>query len=140
VAVVVVVVALVRTKIYGRVHGIGNQLLAMKNNNLVSPTGWWIVSIMEKISSEKRVVFWNNHHLLRAEDQYNAFRKATKIGLDEQRVGNEAFSDTHEFMGVTNLIPLYNEIEDGVELFFEEYESEDIANESTFQFIKESDL
>jgi hypothetical protein len=85
-----------------------------------SRTGWWIAGLLVKHSGTERAPFWNNYHLVRADDWRTAFRRATEIGESDTRAGNDAFSDKQTFIGVTDLLPIYDQFEDGAELLWEE--------------------
>ena len=75
---------------------------------------------MVKHSGSERAPFWNNYRLVRADDWRTAFRKATEMGVSDTRGGNDAFSDQQTFIGVTDLLPIYDEFEDGAELLWQE--------------------
>ena len=91
----------------------------------VSPTGWWLAALLEKKPQGDRIAYWNNYRLIRAHDWREAFRRAQQMGEDDARTGNEAFGSGHQFIGVTNLVPIYDAFEDGAEILFEEYEGAD---------------
>jgi len=42
------------------------------------------------------------------------------MGMSDARAGNEEFSDKQNFIGVTDLLPIYDEFEDGAELLWQE--------------------
>lgn len=85
-----------------------------------SRTGWWIAGLLEKHSNTDRPSYWNNYRLNKAGDWRTAFRKAAELGAANARVGNKAFSGHQEFIGVTDLLPIYDEFEDGAELLWQE--------------------
>ncbi|WP_047416504.1 DUF4288 domain-containing protein [Cellulophaga sp. Hel_I_12] len=92
---------------------------------------WYIVEIIEKyepvIRNEKqdlrRVTTWGNHHLIKADSPEKAFDKAVKLGKEK----NYKFinSDQQEmesiFVGIGELLPIYEDIEDGAELMWNDY-------------------
>ncbi|HCN78468.1 MAG TPA: hypothetical protein DIT13_14900 [Verrucomicrobiales bacterium] len=88
-----------------------------------SRTGWWIAGLLEKHSNTDRPTYWNNYRLIKAGDWRTAFRKAAELGAANARVGNKAFSGHQEFIGVTDLLPIYDEFEDGAELLWQELEA-----------------
>lgn len=85
-----------------------------------SPTGWWIAGLLHKHSTPDRAPYWNNYRLVRAQDWRTAFRKATEIGASDSRAGSEAFSYPQEFIGISDLLPIYEEFKDGSELLWQE--------------------
>ncbi|MDQ8192755.1 DUF4288 domain-containing protein, partial [Roseibacillus persicicus] len=85
-----------------------------------SRTGWWIVGLLLKQFSSEGAPYWNNYRLVRGEDWRTAFRRATEMGENDAQVGNRAFSDQQEFIGITDLLPIYDEFEDGAELLWQE--------------------
>lgn len=42
------------------------------------------------------------------------------MGASCVRAGNEAFSDKQYFIGITDLLPIYDDFEDGAELLWQE--------------------
>ena len=91
----------------------------------VSPTGWWIAALLERKPPGGRTAYWNNYRLIRAHDWREAFRRAHEMGEDDARAGNDAMSKGHEFIGVTDLLPVYDKFEDGAEILFEEHAGAD---------------
>lgn len=92
---------------------------------------WYIVEIIEKCEpverNEKqelrRVTTWGNHHLIKADSPEKAFDKAEKLGKEaEYKFTN---SDKIEmewiFVGIGELLPIYEDIEDGAELMWNDY-------------------
>lgn len=47
------------------------------------------------------------------------------MGEDDARAGNDSMAKGHEFIGVTDLLPIYDEFEDGAEILFEKHEGAD---------------
>ena len=101
------------------------EKISNKNGN------WYIVEIIEKCEpverNEKqelrRVTTWGNHHLIKADSPEKAFEKAEKLGKEaEYKFTN---SDKIEmewiFVGIGELLPIYEDIEDGTELMWNDY-------------------
>ena len=101
------------------------EKISNKNGN------WYIVEIIEKCEpverNEKqelrRVTTWGNHHLIKADSPEKAFDKAVKLGKEaEYKFTN---SDKIEmewiFVGIGELLPIYEDIEDGAELMQNDY-------------------
>ncbi|MCE9520759.1 MAG: DUF4288 domain-containing protein [Verrucomicrobia bacterium] len=90
-----------------------------------SPTGWWIAALLVKNPSGDNSAYWNNHRLVRASQWREAFRRAVQMGENDAREGDKAFGAGHEFVGVTDLVPIHDKFEDGAEILFEEYDGAD---------------
>lgn len=90
------------------------------NRSATSPTGWWIAGLLQRNPDKDLAPFWNNHRLVRAADWKTAFKRATEMGQSDADVGNAAFGEGHAFIGVTDLVPIYDEFEDGAEILWEE--------------------
>ena len=63
------------------------------------------------------------------------------MGQNDSRVGSEAFSGSCEFIGVSDLVPIYDDFEDGAEILWEELDiSDDVEGEGSHSVYTESDL
>lgn len=109
-------------------------------NPATSKTGWWIAGLLEKHSHAGQPPYWNNYRLIKASDWRTAFRKATEMGKANARVGNEAFSGHQEFIGVSDLLPVNDELEDGAELLWQELEASDEGDGIPLQVFTETEL
>ncbi len=105
----------------------------MKNQEKISNENrnWYIVEIIEKFEpvdrNEKqdlrRVSTWGNHHLIKADSPEKAFDKAVKLGKEK----NYKFTNSDKlemesiFVGIGELLPIYEDIEDGAELMWNDY-------------------
>ena len=92
---------------------------------------WYIVEIIEKCEpvdrNEKqdlrRALTWGNHHLIKADSSGKAYDKAVKIGKEAEYI----FTNTDKiemewiFVGIGELLPIYEDIEDGAELMWTDY-------------------
>lgn len=92
---------------------------------------WYIAEIIQKCEpvdrNEKqdlrRVTTWGNHHLIKANSPEKAFEKAVQIGKE----GEYTFTNTDKiimewiFVGIADLIPIYDDIEDGAEIMWTDY-------------------
>lgn len=101
------------------------EKISNKNGN------WYIVEIIEKCEpverNEKqelrRVTTWGNHHLIKADTPEKAFDKAVKLGKEAEY----KFTNTDKiemewiFVGIGELLPIYEDIEDGAELMWNDY-------------------
>ena len=105
----------------------------MKSNEKISNENrnWYIVEIIEKCepvnrndkNDLRRVTTWGNHHLLKANSPEEAFDKAIKLGKEK----NYKFTNSDKvemesiFVGIGELLPIYEDIEDGAELMWNDY-------------------
>lgn len=76
-------------------------------------------------------MYWENHRLIRASDWREAFHKAVAFGVRDAANGNEAFDDRPVFLGVTDLVPIFEPFEDGSEIMWSEYIAEDSDEEAS---------
>ncbi len=101
----------------------------MKTRQAISPTGWWIAGLLERHKNSSRAAYWNNYRLIRAEHWRDAFQKALAYGRSDSEVGSRAFSGITEFVGVTDLVPIYDAFEDGAEMLWKECDSPEDSSE-----------
>jgi hypothetical protein len=103
---------------------------AYRNRN---HTGWWIFREVEqwvskrqkKLTSKSRCLVWENTRLIRAKSRDEAYRKALRVG----RIGHPSKTKggTWHFVGISLLLPLYEKIEDGVEILWTEHRNMPVA-------------
>jgi hypothetical protein len=96
-----------------------------------SPHGWWIATIVEryehfdedKTKLNRRCTAWMNTVLIKACSRDEAYRKAIaqgKIGTDSI-CGPEGGRQGHwVFEGLASLLPIYEKLEDGAEIMWEQ--------------------
>lgn len=102
-----------------------------------SPYGWWIASLVERFeyydedknNLNRRCLAWVNTILIQAHDREEAYRKALEYGSYSE--GSEAWDDTGRkgcwrFEGIATLLPIYDQLEDGAELLWEEHENRSV--------------
>src|ERR1051326_2082129 len=96
-------------------------------------SGWWIASYLERFeyydenkkNLGRRCLAWENTVLIRAGSREQAYRKALTLGRLSN--GNEAWDvDTKRrgawrFEGLTELLPVYEDLQDGAEILWREY-------------------
>lgn len=102
-----------------------------------SPYGWWIASYLERFefddedrtNAKRRCTAWENTIILKAKDRDAAYRKAEKRGRLAD--GNE-FSTPNgrkgvlRYEGLTGLLPIYEELEDGAEILWNEHRNRSV--------------
>lgn len=84
-----------------------------------SPFGWWIYRELEQWtpspkSKSKKCLVWENTRIIKAKDREEAYAKATRLGQE----GNPRTTDggRWKFLGIADLLPIYEELEDGAEI------------------------
>ncbi len=99
-----------------------------------SHTGWWIFREVEqwvssrqkKLSANSRCLVRLNLRLVRAKSREDAYRKAMSLGA----VGVPSKSNGGEwrFAGISMLLPIYEKIEHGSELLWEQDKQMSVAS------------
>lgn len=98
---------------------------------IINNKNWYLVEIIERCETNaiddirplRRCIVYGNYHMIKAESVEEAYDKAEKIG----REGNFNFKNADkkdmkwEFIGIGDLLPIYEDIEDGAELMFTDY-------------------
>ncbi len=94
-----------------------------------SPTGWWIYREVEqwvshrqkKLTPRSRCVVWVNTRIIQAKDRNAAFAKTMRLG----RIGrpSETLEGEWRFAGISMLLPIYDPLEDGAEVLWDDYGS-----------------
>lgn len=89
-----------------------------------SQSGWWIFREVQqwvsrrqqKLTDDSRCKVWENTRLIRARNRDEAFRKATRLG----QAGDPSQTKDGEwrFVGISLLLPVYEDIEDGAEILW----------------------
>ena len=87
-------------------------------------TGWWVFNEVEqwlpnkqkKVSPTSRSPVWENTRLIRATTRDEAYKKAVRLCHS----GHPSKTDGGEwrFAGISLLLPVYEKIEDGVEILW----------------------
>lgn len=103
-----------------------------------SPYGWWIASYLLRAAWDdesepnprSRCTAWENTIILQAPDREAAYAKA--LVLAAQDGSNFESEDGRRkgrwhFEGLTHLLPIYDELEDGAEVMWEEYEGRTVG-------------
>ncbi|MEN6626826.1 MAG: DUF4288 domain-containing protein [Candidatus Sumerlaeia bacterium] len=91
-----------------------------------SPYGWWVASILQRYEAEgedtnnpkRRCLAWENTIILKAKDRNEAYRKAVANGKLCQSSGPH--KGRWVFEGLTSLNPIYEKLEDGAEIIWQE--------------------
>jgi hypothetical protein len=98
----------------------------------ISPVGWYVgtyqlrfveLADRKKSSSKKRFLCWENTVLVKAKSMQEAHRKVVKVGeghTSPYKGGPAAVDVQWVFEGVIDLLPVYEEIDDGAEIMWAE--------------------
>ena len=89
-----------------------------------SCAGWWIYREVEqwvskrqrKLSDGSKCLVWENTRLIRARNRNEAYRKAIK--LSQCYMPSKTNKGEWRFAGISMLLPVYDEIEDGAEILW----------------------
>jgi hypothetical protein len=94
---------------------------------IINKGDWFLVEIIEvcepvKVNSTSRVTTWGNYCLICAKTPAEAYDKAVKAG----KRGNYIFTSNGskmrwKFAGIGNLLPIYEDLEDGAEIMWNDY-------------------
>ena len=86
---------------------------------------WYIAQVVLEIAVEQAIqnVVHVNYHLVRADSPETAYEKARTLGQEHESsyLNQEDKRVTITFRGLRNLTVLYEPLEDGAEILYEEY-------------------
>jgi Domain of unknown function (DUF4288) len=78
-------------------------------------------------SPKSRHLAWENTIIIKARDRNEAYKKALKIGRGPSskfwREGHPESTGRWKFLGLTSLLPIYDELGDGTEIIWEVHEN-----------------
>jgi len=111
-----------------------------KYDKNVSPVGWYVASVLmrlewddeNKSNLNRRCLAWENTILIKAKSPSQAYAKAIKEGKFQEEGGdiwevdNEARKAKWRFEGLTSLLPIYDELEDGAEIIWTPHENRSV--------------
>ena len=112
----------------------------MAHDKNISPVGWYVASYLIRFteindpnneSQEERFISWENTIIIRATDLDNAYDKAVKIAHETTEPylgGPDAVPVQWVFEGITELLPIYEELEDGAEIMWAEHRPRKLKN------------
>lgn len=96
----------------------------------LSPSGWWVfIEVQQWVSDQQkktglkpasRCKVWKNTRLIRASDREAAYAKAMKLGAES--LPSRTIHGEWRFAGITELLPVYEELADGAEILWGSYE------------------
>lgn len=112
----------------------------MTHSKNVSPYGWYVGSYLLRFIElaeegnedlERRFITWENTVLVIANDLDDAYDKVVKVAMENTepyKGGPEGVDVQWVFEGVTDLLPIYEEIEDGAEIMWADHAPRKLKN------------
>lgn len=106
----------------------------------ISPVDWYVGSYLIRFVEldeegnedlEKKFLTWENTIIVRATDLDEAYDKVVKVaeeGTAPYKGGPDGVPVQWVFEGVTSLLPIYEELEDGAEIIWEEHNPKKLKN------------
>ncbi len=98
---------------------------------IINKGDWFLVEIVEKfepadsnkLQELRRVTTWGNYHLINAKTPSEAYDKAIKIGKTSNYnfINQDKIQMKSEFLGIGDLLPIYEDLEDGAEILWNDY-------------------
>jgi hypothetical protein len=100
----------------------------------VSPVGWYVAMYVlrfvelddpDKDDPGAQFLLWENTILVKATDLDSAYDRAVEIAKENcepYKGGNEGVAVQWVFEGITEVVPVYEELEDGAEIMWSERE------------------
>lgn len=110
------------------------------NDKNTSPVGWYVgsyllrfVELEDKNNSdpEERFLSWENTIIVKAKSFNDAYKKVVKVAKSNTkpyRGGEKGIPVQWVFEGVTELLPIYEELEDGSEIMWAEHTPRKLKN------------
>jgi uncharacterized protein DUF4288 len=104
------------------------------------PYGWWLSSYLLRLqyadenrsNPNRRCLAWENTIILRADDRQAAYAKAIRLGQEnaggEMREVATGRKGTWVFEGLTQLLPIHDELEDGAEILWTEHQGRSVRS------------
>ena len=101
-------------------------------NKNISPVGWYVGTYLARFvevddhethNPEKRFQTWENTIVVQADDLEEAYGKIEKIAMDGERPyrgGKQGVVVQWEYMGIIDLLPIYEPLVDGAEIMWAE--------------------
>jgi hypothetical protein len=105
-----------------------------------SPVGWYVASYIIRFieldepgndDPESRFDAWENTIILRAfnfDDAYSRVLELAALETNPYKGGPEGIDVKWEFVGVTELLPIHEELEDGAEIMYQEHDQKKLAD------------
>jgi len=75
-------------------------------------SGWWVVGILMENLDADESRFWNNLMLFSGKKWQDVYQKALEYAKRDEEGGSQ------KFIGITELLPIYDDLEDGAEIMY----------------------
>lgn len=104
----------------------------MTHDKNLSPVGWYLVSYLlrfvelndlQRNDDDRRFLSWENTILVKADNLDNAYDKGMKVAREATKPykgGPVGVPVQWKLVGITDVIPIYEELEDGSEIAWTE--------------------
>lgn len=105
------------------------------DGSAVAYTGWYLAELVQQFyqPATKTRSIWINFVLIRADHPETAYEKALKVGEKYTYIQPDTLVES-SFLGLCGLFDIYNDLEDGEEVLYAEYE--DIDDETLAKNLK----
>ncbi|MGZ8217091.1 DUF4288 domain-containing protein [Methylomagnum sp.] len=112
----------------------------MSYSKNISPVGWYLASYLIRFieladegndDPENRFITWENTILVKAENLDEAFDKTVQFAMEctePYKGGPNAIDVQWVFEGVTELLPIYEELADGSEIMWADHNPRKLKN------------
>ena len=114
-----------------------------------SPVGWYVGSYLvrfvelddeDNYDPESRFLSWENTVIVKAIDKSEAYDKVEKLGhehCEPYKGGEQGIDVSWLYVGITQLVAVYDELEDGSEIMWAENNKKKLKTLETFVYSKE---
>jgi len=112
----------------------------MTHSKNIAPHGWYVASYLIRFieleeegneDPEKRFVTWENTILVKAASMDEAYEKAVNVAVKENQPykgGPDGIDVQWVFEGITDLLPIYEELTDGAEIMWAKHAPRKLSN------------
>lgn len=106
----------------------------------VSPIGWYVGSYlirfieieeMDNFDPEKRFLSWENTVMVKAsnlDEAYDKIERIAKLDTKPYKGGSDGVPVKWVYEGITELLPIYEELDDGAEIMWSERNPRKLKN------------
>ena len=110
------------------------------NDKNISPVGWYVGSYIIRFIElnesgnddlEKRFLAWENTRIIKAsnlDEAYDKLVKEAQLETNPYKGGKKSVPVQWVFEGVTELLPIYDELEDGSEIMYRKHNPTKLKN------------
>mgnify|MGYP003608543243 CR=1 FL=1 len=129
----------IRVTQISRVMILGSLKIKMTDKN-VSPIGWYVGSYlirfieieeMDNFDPEKCFLSWENTVMVKAsnlDEAYDKIERIAKLDTKPYKGGSDGVPVKWVYEGITELLPIYEELDDGAEIMWSERNPRKLKN------------